>query len=288
MKPLDSKVLFREIQSYAIITLGLFINALGWAAFLIPSSIVGGGITGVSQLIFYSTGIPVSIMFMGINVILIIIAIKMLGAGFGFKTIYAIFVLSGFFALLQHFITEPIIKEKFMSCLLGGMLGGAGIGIVFTQGGSTGGTDIIAMVINKYRNYSPGKILLALDFIIITSSYFLFGSIEVIVYGIVAMGVASYTIDLLLVGSKQSVQLFIFSKNNAQIADKITTEAKRGVTMLNGKGWFTKEEQEVLVVVVKKNELQNIFRLVKECDNQAFISVAQVMGVYGKGFDQIR
>jgi uncharacterized membrane-anchored protein YitT (DUF2179 family) len=197
-------------------------------------------------------------------------------------------VLTIFFSLLQQLITKPIISDVFLSTVLGGILGGAGVGIVFTQGGSTGGTDIIAMIINKYRNISPGRIILYLDVFIIASSYFIFGSIEKIVYGYVAMGITSYTIDLLFTGSKQSVQIFIFSKSYDEIADRIGKEVQRGVTIIDGKGWYTGEQTKVLLVMVKKPEASQIFRIIKEIDRDAFMSVTNVMGVYGKGFERIR
>lgn len=276
------------IRAHLIITFGLFINALGWTAFLIPAKITGGGITGVSTLIYYGTSFPLGISYLIINAILIVFAIRILGKGFVVKTIFSVVMLSALFSLLQQIITKPIINDAFLSTVLGGILGGAGVGIVFTQGGSTGGTDIIAMIINKYRNISPGRIILYLDVFIIASSYFIFGSIEKIVYGYVAMGITSYTIDLLFTGSKQSVQIFIFSKNYDEIANRIGKEVLRGVTIIDGKGWYTGEQTKVLMVMVKKPEASQIFRIIKEVDRDAFMSVTNVMGVYGKGFERIR
>jgi uncharacterized membrane-anchored protein YitT (DUF2179 family) len=276
------------IKSHLIITFGLFLNALGWTAFLIPAKITGGGITGVSTLIYYGTGFPLGISYLIINAVLVLFAIKILGRSFGVKTIFSVVVLSVLFSLLQQLITKPIINDAFLSTVLGGILGGAGVGIVFTQGGSTGGTDIIAMIINKYRNISPGRIILYCDVFIIASSYFLFQSIEKIVYGYVAMGITSYTIDLLFTGSKQSVQMFIFSKKYDEIAERIGKEVGRGVTIIDGKGWYTGEETKVLLVMVKKPEASQIFRIIKEVDHNAFMSVNNVMGVYGQGFERIR
>lgn len=276
------------IRSHLIMTIGLFLTALGWTAFLIPAKITGGGITGVSTLIFFGTGFPLGISYLIINAILIVFAIKILGRSFGVKTIFSVVVLSVLFSLLQQFITEPIINDDFLSTVLGGILGGAGVGIVFTQGGSTGGTDIIAMIINKYKNISPGRIILYLDVFIIASSYLLFQSIEKIVYGYVTMGIASYTIDLLFTGSKQSVQMFIFSKKHDEIANRIGKEVGRGVTIIDGKGWFSGEATKILLVMVRKPEASQLFRIIKEVDRDAFMSVNNVMGVYGQGFERIR
>lgn len=276
------------IRTYGIITTGLFINALSWTAFLIPSEIVGGGVTGASTLVFFATGFPVAITFLGINVVLIILGIKNLGFGFGVKTVYGIVVLSAFLGLLQQLITQPVVDDRFMSAIIGGILGGVSIGMVFTQGGSTGGTDIIAMIINKYRNISHGRLILLMDVVVISSSYLIFRSIEVLVYGFVAMAVTSYSIDMLLMGHRRSVQLFIFSKHHEKIAETIAGEIGRGVTLLNGRGWYTKEETSVLLVVVKRYESSSVFRAVKAIDPKAFITVGSVMGVYGQGFDQIK
>ena len=279
---------YRTIRTHLIITFGLLLTAVAWTAFLIPAKITGGGITGVSTLIFYASGFPLGVSYLIINSILILFAIKILGKDFGVKTVFSVIVMSALFSVLQQYITKPIVNDTFLSTVLGGILGGAGIGIVFSQGGSTGGTDIIAMIINKYRNISPGRIILYIDVFIIASSYLIFQSLEKIVYGYVAMGITSYTIDLLFTGSKQSVQIFIFSKKYNEIADRIGREVQRGVTIIDGKGWYTGEQTKILLVMVKKPEASQIFRIIKEMDKDAFMSVNNVMGVYGKGFETIR
>ena len=279
---------YRTIRTHLIITFGLLLTAVAWTAFLIPAKITGGGITGVSTLIFYASGFSLGVSYLIINSILILFAIKILGKDFGVKTVFSVIVMSALFSVLQQYITKPIVSDTFLSTVIGGILGGAGIGIVFSQGGSTGGTDIIAMIINKYRNISPGRIILYLDVFIIASSYLIFQSLEKIVYGYVAMGITSYTIDLLFTGSKQSVQIFIFSKKYNEIADRIGREVQRGVTIIDGKGWYTGEQTKILLVMVKKPEASQIFRIIKEMDKDAFMSVNNVMGVYGKGFETIR
>jgi len=281
-------ITLRTLRSHLIITFGLLLTAVGWTAFLIPAEITGGGITGVSTLIYYGSGFPLSISYLLINAVLILFAIKFLGRSFGVKTIFSVVVLSVLFALFQQLITKPIINDAFLSTVLGGILSGAGVGIVFTQGGSTGGTDIIAMIITKYRNISPGRIILYCDVFIIASSYLIFASLEKIVYGYVAMGIASYTIDLMFTGSKQSVQMFIFSKKYEIIADRIGKEVGRGVTIIDGKGWYSGEPTNILLVMVRKQEASQLFRIIKEVDRDAFMSVNNVMGVYGLGFERIR
>lgn len=277
-----------EFKRYLIVTFALACMALGWTGFLISNNMLGGGVSGIATLIYWSTGLSTGVTIFAVNAVLIVIALKILGFGFGIKTVYAIVVTSLFFSLLQHYITEPIITDKFLAAIVGGGLSGASIGLVFTQGSSTGGTDIIALMINKYRNISPGRIILVIDIFIISSSYLIFQNSETLIYSFVVMVVSSYAIDLVLTGNKQSVQMFIFSSKANQIADRIGTEVGRGVTFVKGTGWYTKSEHDILMVVARKMESQNIFRIVKDEDPQAFVTLNTVMGVYGKGFDMIK
>ena len=276
------------IKDYAIITFGLLLFVLGWLLFLIPAEITGGGVSGIAAVVFFATKIPVSITFLIINAILVLIAIKILGASFGVKTIYSIAVLTVFFAVFQNILEKPLVNDTFLSAVLGGMMGGIGLGVVFSRGGSTGGTDIFAMIIMKYRNVSPGKIIMLCDVVIIASSYFVFQSPAKLVYGYVSMWVVSYSLDSFLSGSNRSAQMFIISKKYDEIANYINNEAIRGVTILNGTGWYTKEETKIVMSVVKKRETSAIFRKIKEIDPEAFITMGSVMGVYGQGFEQLK
>jgi len=280
--------LISEVRSYAIITLGVFLIALAWMGFMIPSHIVGGGINGVSSLLYLATGIPIGVGILFFNSILVVLAIRILGLGFGIKSVFSILMMVLAFSLFQYYIKEPIVKDKFMAAIIGGILNGASVGLVFTQGGSTGGVDIIAMIINKYRNMTPGKVILYFDVCVITSSYLIYPHIENIVYGYVVMAVGSYVIDLVLTGANQTVQIFIFSQKNNEIADTVGKDLKRGVTLIKGIGWYSKTEQEILMILMKKTELPYFFRAVKAIDTNAFISVSTVMGVYGQGFDNIK
>lgn len=284
------KLSIAEIKSYAIITLGLCIYSFGWTAFLIPSEIVAGGVGGIGTIIYYATGksIPVGYSFFAINSILILIALRILGSRFGIKTIFAIVVGSVLLALQQRWITEPFVDDKFMASIIGGILAGVGVGITITQGGSTGGTDIVAMMINKYKNIGPGRIILYIDIFIIASSYFIFKDISTIVYGYVEMAIAAYTIDMMISGSKQSAQLFIISTKYEEVAEKLSEVTGRGLTMVHTTGWYTREENRMLMIVVRKHETQHVFKVIKEVDPKAFISMGSVMGAYGLGFEEIR
>ena len=283
-----------SIKTYVVIAFGLLINSIAWTGFLLPHQISGSGVSGIGAIVFYATGIPMGYTYLAINVILILIALKILGARFGIKTIYAVLLSAIMLTVLQRLIPEAVVKEKFMSAILGGMLCGAGLGIVFTQGGSTGGTDIIALIINKYRNISPGRIILMCDVFIISSSYVVLTNlesaqrIETMVYGFVTMAIQAYTLDAILSGNRQSVQILIFSRQYEQIADQITTTLRRGVTVLDGTGWYTKEPQKVIITLVRKQEASDLYRIIKSIDKKAFITVANVMGVYGKGFEELK
>ncbi len=288
MAPAKKQKIQFIIQDYSIMLFGLILYVLSWTLFLVPAKITGGGISGLAAVIFYSTKIPIGLTFFGINVILVAIAIRILGASFGIKTIFSMVVLSLLFAIPQDLFPGAIIEDNFLSAVLGGMLGGVGIGLVFSRGGSTGGTDIIAMIINKYRNISPGRIIMYCDVIIIGSSYFLVHSLDKMVYGFVSMAVVSYTVDAFLSGSNASAQLFIFSPKYEEIADFINNESMRGVTVLDGTGWYTQQNVKILMTIVRKKESSLLFRKIKEIDPNAFISMASVMGVYGQGFDKIK
>lgn len=285
---LGMKKYSKIIEDQVIITFGLLLYTLSWVFFLIPAQITGGGVTGLGAVIFYSTGIPVGVTFMAINVFLVIIAIKVLGASFGVKTIVSMVLLTVMLTVLQKVFTEPIIEDVFLSSVLGGMMGGVGLGLVFSRGGSTGGTDIIAMIVNKYRNISPGRVIMYCDVLIIGSSYLVFGALDKLVYGYVSMWVVSYSVDAFLSGANASAQIFIFSEKYEQIADLINREVGRGVTVLDGTGWYTKENVKIVMTVMRKKETSLIFRNIKAIDPNAFISMGSVMGVYGQGFDKIK
>jgi len=279
------------IREYIFIALGLFMYSAAWKGFLLPHLITGGGVTGIGAIVFYATGIPIFVTYFAINFGLLVIAVRTVGLAFSLRTIYGVGILTLFFAFLPQAIPGTFVgaNDNFMACVIGGLLSGAGIGIVFLANGSSGGTDIIAKVVNKYRNITLGRVLLYCDVLIICSSYFFdFGSIEKIVYGLTTMAISTIAVDMVISGVRQSVQFFIFSKEYEQIATRINIEAHRGVTILDGMGWYSKEPVKVITVIARKNQSSKIFRIVKDIDPNAFISQSSVIGVYGKGFDVIK
>lgn len=287
---MPSKKITEEIRSYVLIAFGMLIYAIAATGFLIPHRIVGGGATGISTVIYYLSGqtMPVGISYFLINIILLIVGVKVLGPKFGIKSVFAILVGSAFLSILQPLFPEALVSDKFMSTVIAGMMTGVGIAIALSHGGSTGGTDIVAMIITKYRNVSPGKMLMYCDSGIIASSLLINFNIEGLMYGYVMMGVVSYTVDFILTGKKQSAQLFIFTENYDQVADRITQEVHRGVTVVDCHGWYSGVSKKMLMIVVRKNEVVEVLRIAKQVDPNVFMTMNTVMGVFGKGFEEVK
>lgn len=300
------KSLWDYVKDYIILTIGTIIYTGAWAIFILPNNLVGGGASGLSAILHYGTGLSVGYGFFIINGILIIIAVIVLGSGVGVKTIYAIILASVFLDLLQAIVPYEFVEAiainngKLMSSIMGAIMAGTGIGMSISVGGSTGGTDIVALIVNKYKNISPGKVILISDAIIILTSlvvpsYTKSGElvqftdkITTAVYGIIIVAINGHCIDLYLSGTKQSIQVFILSKKYEIMADTITQVLHRGVTVFPAKGWFTKQENQVLMVITKKTDMNILLKYIKTIDPDAFISISYVNGVYGRGFDMIK
>lgn len=277
------------VKDYLTILFGTFIYALGITQFITPHKFVTGGLTGIAILLNYAIDFPISITLFSVNAILIIIAWRILGTHFLFKTIVGVGSLTMFLAVFEQLNFQPIMTtEHIFAGLVGGILCGVGIGLVFSVNGCMGGTDIIIMIINTRRNFTPGRLMLMIDLAIVTSSFLIFKSIETIVFGIIIIVVTTTAVDYVINGVRQSVQLFIFSKEYDKIATGINSELHRGCTILNGMGWYSKNPINVIVVMAKRTESVTIFRLVKAIDPNAFISQSSVIGVYGEGFDKIK
>lgn len=303
---LNQNSLLTLVKEYGLVTIGVVSYALGWTIFLLPNNLIGGGVSGFASILFYATGLPMGVTYFVLNLLLLLIGTKILGTGFGGKTIYAIFMTSLMLSIMPKIVPADFIHEfslsngKLICTFLGGIIAGFGIGLSISQGGSTGGTDIVALVWCKFRPASPGRVILIIDVGIILSSLFFPSYTEsgellpfteklaVVVYGLIQVTVCGYAIDLYLSGSKQSVQAFIFTKKAEEMADAIAFDMKRGVTMIPARGWFSKEDKQVLMVVTRKTDLNLLLRYVKSIDPDAFLSVSSVMGVYGQGFDTIK
>ena len=303
MHKLAKAGIMREVKDYAYITLGLISYSLGWAAFLLPYQITTGGTTSISAIIYYSPGFPIQWSYFIINAVLMTFAIRILGPRFSIKTTYAIFMLTFLLWLFQLLINnyvevpdmtadgKPLLLgpgQDFMACIIGAAMCGVGLGIVFNYNGSTGGTDIIAAIVNKYKDVTLGRMIMICDVFIISSCYFIFHDWRRVIFGFVTLFIIGVVLDWIINSARQSVQFFIFSKKYDEIADRIIKDADRGVTVLDGTGWYSKANVKVLVVLAKKRQSLDIFRLVKRIDPNAFISQSSVIGVYGEGFEKLK
>jgi uncharacterized membrane-anchored protein YitT (DUF2179 family) len=300
---IDHKLLIKEVGDYAGITLGLLLYTFGFTVFLMPNEIVTGGVSGIGAIIYYATHFPVGYTYFLVNALLLIVGLKILGWRFLVKTIYAIMMLTLLLSIAQEVIPKDaagnyvkILGEgqEFMSLIIGCMLTGTSLAIVFLNNGSTGGTDIIAASVNKFHNVSLGTVLTFVDLVIIGSCLFIpqfgdiLGRLHKVVFGFCTMFIENFMLDYVMNSRRQSVQFFIFSNKWQEIANAIGMQMNHGVTILDGHGWYTGDERKVLCILARKNESTNIFRLIKMIDPQAFVSQSAVIGVFGEGFDQIK
>ena len=279
------------IWDYVLITLGSIIFCLAWTSFLIPNGLASGGMTGLCTIIQYGTGIPVGITYPIVNVLLLILAFFSLGKSFGFKTVYVIVFTSILFEVLPRFPQLEVlnIPDKLLVALVGGAMESIGIGIVLLKGGSTGGTDIVAMIINKYWPISPGKVYLYSDIFIIALLLFVPGmGIVDMIYAYVVMLTFSFGVDYVLLGNKSSVQILVFSSKYKEIADHIINDVHRGVTALQSVGWYSQKESKVLLIVARKQQMNEVVSEIKEIDRNAFISISTANSVYGEGFEELK
>lgn len=283
------------LTDYLIVTLGTLLYCIGWTSFLIPGGIASGGGTGLCTIVFFATGIPVAYSFIVLNVFLLIVGFLILGKGFGFKTIYVILLSTVLFYVLDP-INFPVMQklvvtfdDRLITSIVGGLVEAVGISIVLMRGGSTGGTDVLAMVVSKYWPVSPGRVYLYADLFIIASVLLLPGkTINDMVYGYVVMVTFSVTVDSFLLGSKSSVQLLVFSSRYKEIADYMIEHKKRGVTALDSVGWYSGQEGKVLLIICYKMQMQDLINTVKEIDPKAFVSVTSTNSVYGEGFEEVK
>ncbi|WP_068471746.1 YitT family protein [Saccharicrinis aurantiacus] len=285
---MTTQKILREIKSYAILSIAALICSVGWAGFIIPSGIVAGGVTGLSSTFYFLWGWDVGITSLIINIVLILLAIRILGLSYGIKTIYCIILFSMLLTVLTGYFTEPVVRDIFMATLIGATIGGIGTAMLIINGGGTGGTEIIGMIITKYKNVSLGKLLLSFDVAIISSSYFIFHDIEKIMYGLITMAIFSYVLDLVLTGNKQSVQIFIISEKYEELAETILTLGNKGVTIIDSIGGYTKENRKILMVISKKRTSSVLFKIIKDIDQDAFVTMGNVSNVFGQGFDKIK
>lgn len=289
MKLTSSTKLWITAKDYFFITLGIATYAFGFSAFIFPEKIVIGGLAGVGTIVYLLTGIPVAITQYAINLLLLAFAYRIVGKQFVLGTIYGATMISVFVGIFTPIFEGGILHdEPFMNIVIGGVLCGLGIGTAFVHNGSSGGTDIVAAMVAKHSNVTIGRMMLYTDVVIISSSYFITHQVQTMVYGYLVLFLVSYVADMVVNTNRQAVEFTIFSRKWQEIADAINTEARRGCTVLTGEGWFTKQEVKMLLVMCRKIESVTISRIIKSIDPEAFVTQANVNGVYGKGFDQLK
>ena len=287
------------LRDYRQMLLGTIIYTIGYTCFLLPYKIVSGGVSGVSTIFYYLTGFPAGNTYFIINVFLLLIAMRILGWRYLIRTVIVTMLISSAIGVMQtqltvlgadgsHTLMHILGEQKFMACVIGAFFEGLGLAVIFMAGGSTGGTDIIASSINKYWNISLGRLLLMCDIIIIGFSYMIEHNIETVVVGYLAMFISTNFLDYVINAARQSVQFIIISEHYEEIAEEVNTQLERGVTVLSGEGFYSKEKRQVLLILAKRYESRSIFRLIKRLDPQAFVSMSNVEGVFGEGFDTIK
>ncbi|MDL2251524.1 YitT family protein [Odoribacter sp. OttesenSCG-928-J03] len=287
---LDRKSMLDEAKAYFFIFFGIALYTFSVSAFTIPHKIVGGGATGIATVIYYLTDqkMPVGISFLLINVVLLAIGLKSLGSKFGVRSVFGIVMSAMMLSIWQPLIPHALVSDVFMSTIIAGILNGIGVAIAMSNGGSTGGTDIIALIVNKYRNVSPGKVMMYCDSLIIAGTLLINFDIEGLMYGYVLMGVTTFSVDFVLAGQKQSAQLFIFTDKYEEVAEDITNEFNRGVTVVDCVGWYSGQSKKMLIIVVRKSEALEILKTAKRVDPKSFMTMNTVMGVFGQGFEEIK
>lgn len=285
---ISKATVFKEVRDYVMIAIAMLSYCIGWTVFLLPNNITTGGVAGVSSILFWATGIPVGLSYFGINAVLLLIALKVLGWRFCVKTVYAVTVLTvGLAFVQQHYEAHLLADQPFMAAIIGAVFCGCGVGLGLSVGGSTGGTDIIAAIINKYHDISLGRVILICDVFIISSSYFVLNDWEKVIYGYVVLYVTAFCVDQVVNSSRSSVQFFIVSQKWEEIGRRINM-AHRGCTVIDGTGFYTGHEVKMLFVLAKRRESSTIFHIINDVDPEAFVSQSAVIGVYGEGFDHFK
>lgn len=306
MKKLTNENILVTIKEYLLMTMGMLLYSFAWIGCILPAKGVGGGAAGLSLILchalqqYFGVDIQIGTMVFMLNAVLLLVAGFIVGWNFGIKTVFCVFAISVFMNLWQTLLGPaspwPGFRDLFsglheleavLQVILGGLLAGIGVATCFKQGGSTGGTDIVAMIINKYRTVSYGRVVIYSDFVIIASSMLVGFHIDTVIYGYVVTAVFGYTVDMIMAGNQQSSQVMIVTHDYEKMADAIVQDVHRGVTLIDSTGWYSKEKSKIVMVVCRKRETSMILKFVRSIDPDAFISVGSVMGVYGKGFQTL-
>ena len=286
---LNRATLGREVRDYVMITIAMLSYAIGWGIFLLPNNITTGGVAGVSSILFWATGIPVQVSYSVINGELLLVALRVLGWKFCVKTVYGVTMLTVSISVItSNYGAHLLSDQPFMAAIIGSVFCGCGVGLGLSNNGSTGGTDIVAAIINKYRDVSLGRVIMICDVLVISCSYFVLKDWEKVIYGYVVLYVTAFCIDQVVDSARRSVQFFIISDKYREIGERINREPHRGCTVINAQGFYSGKETKMLFVLAKRRQSDVIFRIINEVDPSAFVSQSAVIGVYGEGFDHFK
>lgn len=287
---MKKKSIINELRDYLMITIAMISYCIGWNVFLLPNNITTGGVPGISSVVYWGTGIPVQVTYFVINAFLLIAALRILGWKFCVKTIYAVVLLTSLTALARHNLvgTHLLADQPFMASIIGAMFCGGGVGLGLANNGSTGGTDIVAAIVNKYRDISLGRVIMLCDIVIITSSYLVLHNWEQVIYGYVVLMVTAFCIDQVVNSMRRSVQFFIISDKYREIASRIAVYPHRGATVIEAHGFYTGHQVKMLFIMAKRRESNTIFQIINDIDPRAFVTQTNVIGVYGEGFDKFK
>ena len=295
MKPIIKELMLKPVKEYFLMTVGMIMYSFAWIGCILPAKGVGGGAAGLSLVLCHAVeewlgvSIQIGTMVFIINGILLLIAGFIIGWNFGVKTVYCVVVISLGMNFWQSVLPEGdfLHLERILSVILGGILAGMGVAMCFAQGGSTGGTDIAAMIINKYRTISYGKIVIYSDFVIIGSSMLVGFHIDTVIYGYVMTAVFGYTVDMIMAGNQQSSQVFIVTHDYEKMAEAIVENIHRGVTLIDATGGYSRHEIRIVMVVCYKRDAGHVLRIARDVDPKAFVTIASVSGIYGEGFRKL-
>ena len=281
---------FRDVFEFLMIALAMVIGSFGWCAFLLPHHITIGGIAGIASVIQWGFDIPVQYTYLIINGILLFVALKILGWKFCVRTIFAVLVFASSTSILREVFAEHALfaNEPFLACVVGGVLLGIGVSIALQYNASSGGSDVIAAMIHKYRDISLGRVILVCDLCIITSSYLVLENWEKVIYGYLVLFVMTYMVDYLISGMRGSVQFFVISEHWGEIGTAINNDVDRGCTLIEARGFYTGKKVGMLFIIARRSEAHSIYQVIDEIDPNAFVSQGVVNGVYGMGFDRMK
>ena len=282
-------------KSFSLLTGSILIMAVGIYFFKFANNFTFGGITGLAVLVAKTGVMSASDFTFLTNMLLLLLGFIVLGKKFGLKTAYCSTLLSVTLSLLERIypMSHPLTDQPMLELTFAIALPAFGSAILFNIGASSGGTDIIAMLVTKYHNVSPGRVLMVCDFCVIAMTLLIYDHVDReafggLIYGYVMMGIVSFTVDYVLTGKTQSAQLFIFTDKYDEVARELTNQVHRGVTLIDAKGWYTGQDKKIILIVARKHEASDVLRIAKQIDPDVFMTMAPVMGVFGKGFEEVK